>query len=255
MTSPDAGGRVLCRSCGASNDPADQFCGSCGAFLEWTAEPAEVAPPRPSSDVPATDPGAAAGGAAPAPAPATEPADPALVRCPSCGTANVASRTFCQRCGGKLAGAAAVTPRAAGVPPPPVVRVSEPAPAAVPAPHPTARRPTPREADRGGLSSWIVIAIAGLLVGAVLVGGAIALRSNATPPPAAASAAPSASASAPAPSRPRPSPSATSSAATAGLDSSSVRLGTASTAGLASSRMLGRAPTPGTRVEWSRARE
>ncbi|MET9934887.1 zinc ribbon domain-containing protein, partial [Streptomyces sp. NPDC006324] len=29
-----------CPSCGAANDPADDFCGNCGAYLGWSDEPA-----------------------------------------------------------------------------------------------------------------------------------------------------------------------------------------------------------------------
>ncbi|MFL6142406.1 MAG: hypothetical protein ACJ72N_11150, partial [Labedaea sp.] len=29
---------IVCKSCGFHNREADAFCGSCGAFLEWTGE-------------------------------------------------------------------------------------------------------------------------------------------------------------------------------------------------------------------------
>ncbi|MGW4856704.1 zinc ribbon domain-containing protein, partial [Streptomyces sp. NPDC004288] len=29
-----------CPACGAANDPADDFCGNCGAYLGWSNEPA-----------------------------------------------------------------------------------------------------------------------------------------------------------------------------------------------------------------------
>jgi hypothetical protein len=35
---------VICRRCGFGNVPGDQFCGSCGAFLEWEGEPAAEGP-------------------------------------------------------------------------------------------------------------------------------------------------------------------------------------------------------------------
>src|SRR5580704_7910262 len=44
---------IVCKKCGFNNSDADAFCGSCGAFLEWTGEkvtpasapePAHVAP-------------------------------------------------------------------------------------------------------------------------------------------------------------------------------------------------------------------
>ncbi len=31
---------ILCKRCGFANVPGDQFCGSCGAFLEWEGEAA-----------------------------------------------------------------------------------------------------------------------------------------------------------------------------------------------------------------------
>ena len=31
--------RTICKRCGFSNIPGDQFCGSCGAFLEWEGQP------------------------------------------------------------------------------------------------------------------------------------------------------------------------------------------------------------------------
>ena len=46
---------VICRRCGFGNVPGDQFCGSCGAFLEWEGEsaaeaaPADGAPPAAGS--------------------------------------------------------------------------------------------------------------------------------------------------------------------------------------------------------------
>src|SRR5512141_2528077 len=112
------GAVVICRRCGFGNVPGDQFCGSCGAFLEWegeqsadTAAAAEDSPTAvwPTVAAPGTSPAAAPdtawqdarttvtpvpGGAAPA-----APAGADLVRCPACGTANPTTRTFCQSCG------------------------------------------------------------------------------------------------------------------------------------------------------------
>src|SRR5580700_1522740 len=34
---------IVCKKCGFNNTDADTFCGSCGAFLEWTGE--KVSPP------------------------------------------------------------------------------------------------------------------------------------------------------------------------------------------------------------------
>src|SRR5689334_20364156 len=113
MTAP---GNLICSKCGFSNVPGDQFCGSCGSFLEWegVAAPASDAAPAPApggypiSDVPVVGPppgqGSAAGSQAPPPVsapPVTPPAASAtssatLIRCPACGIANAAGRTFCQ---------------------------------------------------------------------------------------------------------------------------------------------------------------
>ncbi len=53
---PDAAS-IICRRCGTANSPGDEFCGSCGAFLEWEGQPAE---PGSIAD-PAAGPGHAAG--------------------------------------------------------------------------------------------------------------------------------------------------------------------------------------------------
>jgi hypothetical protein len=196
---------VVCYQCGASNDAGDQFCGNCGVFLEWAAEPAAVAAPE-------VDPGAADGFAAAPDAPSTsgafavpnapntsgafaaapDPMPVGLVRCPTCATANVASRTFCTRCGNVLAGAAAtrlpLPPRAE-----PSSRVRAPdASGSVP------ERVRRREPERGrrGLSGWLLLGGAGIAVAAVVVVAALLLGSGKPPPPAAASSAPSASVSA-----------------------------------------------------------
>jgi len=31
-------GQVICKNCGNENQPGDQFCGSCGSFMEWSGE-------------------------------------------------------------------------------------------------------------------------------------------------------------------------------------------------------------------------
>lgn len=111
---------VLCRRCGFANTPGDQFCGSCGAFLEWEGQslageprPGEVdaavsmpAPAPTSPPAPAPGPSGAAPAPASAPIPAAGSAE--LVRCPACGIANPSGRTFCQVCGATLAGAARI---------------------------------------------------------------------------------------------------------------------------------------------------
>jgi ribosomal protein L40E len=158
-------GSIVCRRCGTSNVAGDQFCGSCGAFLEWEGEP--------------TEPGESAGPApAPTPWPAPEPVEPpppppppvGAVVCRSCGTANPSTRTFCQSCGTIL------DPKAAsgGVTPGPTP------PVAVPRPEP-----------RGGLPGWLPIVVgAGLVIGVAAVVAATVLRPAA--PTALASAFPSA---------------------------------------------------------------
>ncbi|MFJ4848290.1 NADase-type glycan-binding domain-containing protein [Streptomyces sp. NPDC088733] len=42
---------IECTQCGKRCEPGEQFCGSCGAFLEWT-EPAAATSPRPAAAVP-----------------------------------------------------------------------------------------------------------------------------------------------------------------------------------------------------------
>ncbi|HET9521742.1 MAG TPA: zinc ribbon domain-containing protein, partial [Candidatus Limnocylindrales bacterium] len=68
---------VICRRCGTLNAAGDQFCGSCGAFLEWDGEATEAVEPLAAAATPA----------------------PTGLTCPSCGTVNPAGRTFCQSCG------------------------------------------------------------------------------------------------------------------------------------------------------------
>ena len=71
MTAP---GNLICSKCGFSNVPGDQFCGSCGAFLEWegvaAADPAP-APPGPLADVPVVGPPVGLPPVTAAPPPAT----------------------------------------------------------------------------------------------------------------------------------------------------------------------------------------
>lgn len=68
----------------------------------------------------------------------------ATIICAACGFANSAPRNYCQDCGAKLDPLAAVTSRPSSLPPPislspPKVPVTEPAPAPVKTPLPTAR--------------------------------------------------------------------------------------------------------------------
>jgi hypothetical protein len=52
---------IVCHKCLATNGDADAFCGSCGAFLEWTGE--KVVPAAPAEPESPPDP----------PQPATQP--------------------------------------------------------------------------------------------------------------------------------------------------------------------------------------
>jgi predicted nucleic acid-binding Zn ribbon protein len=132
---------VICSNCGFQNAPGDEFCGSCGQFLAWTGEQSGGATgSTPAGGQPASTgagdvtPGGAAASQATAgqqsvpltwaasaqppptggpppptggpPPPTGGPPPPTggppLIRCPVCGTANEASRTFCLRCGSNL---------------------------------------------------------------------------------------------------------------------------------------------------------
>ena len=194
MTSP----AVQCSRCGFANVPGDQFCGSCGTFLEWEGVPADPAATVASSAAasPGPVPGApATGGPAPAVPPravasAPAPADDGLLRCPACGIANPASRTFCQTCGAKLTPAAKVASRsrdeiAAAVVAAPIAAPPPPVPGTAPG----ARSAAVAPAKHGGLPGWIIAVIAlGLLVGVVAVVGSQLLKG--TGPASDASAVP-----------------------------------------------------------------
>lgn len=152
---------MICRRCGTLNAAGDQFCGSCGAFLEWDGEAAGASEPR-IAPVPAP-------AAAPAPLPGLAPA-PAGPTCPSCGMRNAVGKTFCQSCGTLLerepAGRLSLATSLAG------------------------DRP-PRRAEGGGLPGWLLPILGlGLLVGAVAVVLSVVMR------PAAPSSAASTDASA-----------------------------------------------------------
>lgn len=209
---------LLCARCGFANAPGDQFCGSCGTFLEWEGAPARGAAdpgapgPAPVASGAGGDPGATVGPgpaanptAPPAGAPATAPptgsplppAGPAgegLLRCPSCGIANAASRTFCQTCGAKLTPAARIASRSrdeiaaavAAVPGPRPVQPGPPTPGLPPGVTP--RGAAPR--GGGGLPVWIVVVIVlGVLAGVAAVVGSDLLKGSG--PASAISAAPS----------------------------------------------------------------
>lgn len=189
---------VICRRCGFGNVPGDRFCGSCGAFLEWEGE-AETAPgpapePVPSPVLEATPavaepvPAAPAGASAPAPAspgpvaPAAQDGAPGdLVRCPVCGTANLPTRTFCQSCGGKLAGAARVAEMPADRIAAAVAAVPAPRPRAAAVSGPASARPVAKaDAPRsGGIPGWLIAMILlGVIVGVAVVAASTLLRSE-----------------------------------------------------------------------------
>jgi hypothetical protein len=116
---------MICNNCGFQNAPGDQFCGSCGKFLEWTADAgaAEEAvsdetqiapPPESTADAGPPPPPPPAPSAAEAAQPtAIEPGPPVPVQhvssslaagiiCWNCGRQNPSSRSFCQQCGERL---------------------------------------------------------------------------------------------------------------------------------------------------------
>jgi hypothetical protein len=117
---------MTCPNCGFQNAAGDQFCGSCGKFLEWSSEageaaegtqpaadgpaaPGEPPPPTASEELPTTvTPSAGASGRAgvdppqPVPPPTVVSSLDAGIVCWNCGRQNPASRSFCQQCGEKL---------------------------------------------------------------------------------------------------------------------------------------------------------
>ncbi len=196
MTGPSAD-RVICYRCGTSNAAGDQFCGNCGVFLEWSPGAAAGAP-----DAEALTPDADASLAGLLEQPATQApvaaprGSPQLVRCPTCGTANEAGKTFCLKCGNKLAGATVAT--RLPLPPRSEPAAGGPGSGATPAVGTSAapRRDAVRRresAKEGGGSSWLLLGGAGIAIGAVVVAIVLLLGSGKPPPPAAASSAPSAS--------------------------------------------------------------
>lgn len=210
---------VLCRRCGTANVAGDQFCGSCGAFLEWEGEAVGDAASEPGQAGVGIGPGAdvavpavgwvapdepAAPDAAatpPFPGSSATPAGPsvdtsALVRCPACGIANRTGRTFCQSCGATLpadarvdVGAATAAWVASGAPKPTPVAPSAPATGSTAAgaqAKPTAAKETQ---GSGGIPGWVIAMVAlGLLVG---VGAVVIPQLLAPEVPSGATSAPS----------------------------------------------------------------
>jgi predicted amidophosphoribosyltransferase len=145
---------IVCRQCGQTAREGEDFCESCGAFLEWEGEKVDPAPastpasgpgpasgtavPRHGEPVPEPDrwvtpeppPPSAPGGAVPPPSGAapsrqTRPAGRGTsgsdVTCLECGGRNAADRRFCRRCGASLELVALARPSVASpVEPPPV---------------------------------------------------------------------------------------------------------------------------------------
>lgn len=132
---------VECTACGQRCERGEQFCGSCGAYLDWSAEaappaaqtpagaPAAAPAPGPPPAAPVAAPAAetsaprepvaapvqpqAAPAASPPPprtaprAPEEPPPAPGELVCGQCGAGNVPTRRFCRRCGTSLADAPA----------------------------------------------------------------------------------------------------------------------------------------------------
>jgi Tol biopolymer transport system component len=120
---------VVCKVCGTENEAGAAFCGSCGSFLEWNAEPAApdsgAGADAPTATVPIAPipPVTPVTPAAPTPAPAPPPETGApagqVIVCPACGTPNEATRTFCRSCATELAPASNDAPPAMPAPPRP----------------------------------------------------------------------------------------------------------------------------------------
>ena len=115
-----------------------------------------------------------ASGSAPARGSVATPADDELLRCPACGIANAASRTFCQTCGAKLTPAAPVPGAPSGARPGLSSSFAPPA--------------------KRGLPGWIIaVVVLGVLVGVGAVVGSQLLKGAG--PTSNASVAPSSSGS------------------------------------------------------------
>jgi zinc-ribbon domain len=149
---------VICGECGERNPDGVQFCGACGAYLEWRGaradgQPVSTAASTPNSGAPTPQPGPQPGhhpgfqtgpqpgpqpgfqpgiqpgppsealSGQPAPLKPTEPVprrrryadspqpsppSPGDLICGQCGTGNVPTRRFCNRCGAALAEATVV---------------------------------------------------------------------------------------------------------------------------------------------------
>jgi hypothetical protein len=76
---------MVCTQCGFQNETEDAFCGSCGAFLEWSGEKVETDAPAPV---------AAASPTVEAPAPPAEPPTPEVDPEPAVETTAAAPLLF-----------------------------------------------------------------------------------------------------------------------------------------------------------------
>jgi len=105
---------LTCNNCGFTNAEGDEFCGSCGGFLEWNAEAAHG--PVPSEAASTESPGSVDTGSDAArgsddtsvstadgfAAPAFQPDAGEEITCSSCRRSNPPGRSFCQQCGKRL---------------------------------------------------------------------------------------------------------------------------------------------------------
>jgi ribosomal protein L40E len=194
---------IICRRCGVANTAGDQFCGSCGAFLEWQSDESATEAPDAPDAPPISEPGAGAGATAapadgvspPSPPAAAEPAPLASLQppaataprapeavaaaaqpqpqagftvCPHCGSGNPPGRTFCHKCGKLLA---------------------RTEPAAGAAGSSRAGREKAAGGRSRGLPGWLPLIIgAGLLVGIVIVLVTVVFKPALPPPVVAPSA-------------------------------------------------------------------
>ena len=175
------GAGLTCRRCGFANEGSDQFCGSCGVFLEWESEAAEVidagaprvevtATPVASTGTRIAPPSDDAGSSALV-TPAATPVAPVveagpLLRCPACGIVNAGTRTFCQSCGARLAETARVTEVskeqiAAAV-------AAKAKPKTVPVAGVTTAHTKPAKGSSRGIAGWLIVMVMlGLMAGAL----------------------------------------------------------------------------------------
>jgi hypothetical protein len=140
---------IVCRQCGQSAREGEDFCESCGAFLEWEGEKVEPAPAPAPESAPAPGPAPPRhgepvpdperwvvsepqppmpGGPVPPPTgppsvqtrPAGQGTTGSDVTCLECGGRNAADRRFCRRCGASLELVALAGPAAAAPVEPPL---------------------------------------------------------------------------------------------------------------------------------------